>query len=66
MESCQNPEKQSTANLVAQVRHVFNSGKTKPYEFRKVQLENMKKFLKDNAQQLCEVMHADLKYVVLC
>lgn len=66
MELCQTSEKQSAANLVAQVRNVFNSGRTKPYEFRKAQLENMKKFLKDNAQQLCEVIHADLRYVVLC
>lgn len=65
MELCQNPDKQSAAHLVAQVRNVFNSGRTKPYQFRKTQLENMKKFLKDNAQQLCEVLQADLRYVVL-
>lgn len=61
MELCQNPDKQSAAHLVAQVRNVFNSGRTKPYQFRKTQLENMKKFLKDNAQQLCEVLQADLR-----
>jgi aldehyde dehydrogenase (NAD+) len=43
------------------LRNYFNSGATRPYAFRKVQLQNLKAAILRNEQALYDALHADLK-----
>lgn len=48
-------------DLSASMRSFFNSGKTKPYEFRREQLKKLKKAILDHEQDLYKALHDDLK-----
>lgn len=61
METSNNFEKNSASDVVSQARAAFNSGKTKPYEFRLRQLKNLKLYLMDNGPVICKALHDDLR-----
>lgn len=48
------------SDVVAKVRTTFTSGHTKPIEWRRHQLEQMKKMLEENEPQLIEALRVDL------
>ncbi|HMU45638.1 MAG TPA: aldehyde dehydrogenase [Chitinophagaceae bacterium] len=48
-------------DLSASMRSFFNSGKTKPYHFRREQLKKLKKAILDHEQDLYKALHDDLK-----
>ncbi|MFP8877996.1 MAG: aldehyde dehydrogenase family protein [Myxococcota bacterium] len=48
------------APLVARLRKTFDSGKTKPLEWRRTQLEALVRFAKENGDQLVEALQADM------
>ncbi|GAV08685.1 hypothetical protein RvY_18344-2 [Ramazzottius varieornatus] len=47
-------------DTVQKLRRTFQSGKTRPYEFRKKQLEGLLKFLNENVDLLCDALWKDL------
>lgn len=47
-------------NLVSDTRRAYNSGKTRPVEWRKRQLQGMIKLLEENEKLLCEALYKDL------
>ncbi|ENN71299.1 hypothetical protein HUJ04_007731 [Dendroctonus ponderosae] len=61
METSNNFEKHSASDVVSQARTAFNSGKTKPYEFRLGQLKNLRLFLVENGPVICKALHDDLR-----
>jgi aldehyde dehydrogenase (NAD+) len=48
------------APLVARLRKTFNSGKTKPLEWRRAQLEALIRFAKENSDALVAALQADM------
>lgn len=50
----------SYAKLLQDTRQAFNSGKTRPVEWRKRQLKGMIKLLDENQKLLCEALFKDL------
>jgi len=46
--------------IVTSLREAFASGRTRPYEWRKQQLEGVRRMLRENEQALGDAMHADL------
>ncbi|KAG8338277.1 aldehyde dehydrogenase 3, member A2 [Homalodisca vitripennis] len=48
------------AEVIDRARNAFNSGKTKPYAFRKKQLEQMMKMYEDNGPEIVAALSADL------
>lgn len=57
--------RQDFASAVEGARKAFNSGKTKPIEFRKQQLTALAKLLDDNEDALCKALHKDMGRVWL-
>lgn len=51
----------SLTNQLAVMRQFFDSGVTKPYPFRKEQLQKLKKAVLDHEQELYDALFADLK-----
>lgn len=49
--------------IVERVRNAFNSGKTKSYEFRKHQLEQLLKMYEENGSDIVAALSADLHKV---
>ncbi len=49
------------SSSLGRLRDYFNSGNTKPYAFRKKQLENLKKAVLQHEEQLYEALYTDLK-----
>lgn len=47
-------------DTVQKLRRTFQSGKTRPYEFRKKQLQGLLKFLDENVDLLCDALWKDL------
>ena len=45
--------------LVARLRQTFDSGRTRPIEWRRRQLEGLIAFSSENSDRLCEALHAD-------
>lgn len=50
----------SFEDTLRQLREAFNSGRTRPAEFRVAQLQGLGRFLRDNKQQLQEALAQDL------
>lgn len=50
----------SFEDTLRQLREAFNSGRTRPAEFRAAQLQGLGRFLRDNKQQLQEALAQDL------
>lgn len=50
-----------TADVVSEVRRIYNSHKTKPYSFRLEQLRNLVRFLEVEEEALCDALYKDLK-----
>lgn len=55
------PEKSAAAYVVSNARKAFKSNKTKSYEFRKKQLQNLLRFLKEEEDVICKALWDDLK-----
>ncbi|XP_009355863.2 aldehyde dehydrogenase family 3 member H1 [Pyrus x bretschneideri] len=53
-----NPEKAGL--LVKELRKSFNSGRTKSYEWRRSQLENIAKMLEEKEKEIAEALYKDL------
>lgn len=53
----------SFEDKLQQLREAFNSGQTRPAEFRAAQLRGLGHFLRDNKQQLQEALAQDLRKV---
>lgn len=53
----------SFEDTLRQLREAFNSGRTRPVEFRAAQLQGLGRFLRDNKQQLQEALAQDLRKV---
>ncbi|XP_050125013.1 aldehyde dehydrogenase family 3 member H1-like isoform X1 [Malus sylvestris] len=53
-----NPEKAGL--LVKELRKSFNSGRTKSYEWRRLQLENIAKMLEEKEKEITEALYKDL------
>ncbi|KAJ8956611.1 hypothetical protein NQ318_013964 [Aromia moschata] len=53
--------KKTARDVVCDARRVFDTGKTRPYSFRKKQLKNLVRFLKEEEEALCEALHKDLR-----
>ena len=51
----------SLANQLSGMRQFFDSGVTKPYQFRKEQLQKLKQAVLDHEQELYDALFADLK-----
>lgn len=51
----------SLTNQLAVMRQFFDSGVTKPYQFRKEQLQKLKKAVLDHEEELYDALFADLK-----
>ncbi|KAB0802474.1 hypothetical protein PPYR_04660 [Photinus pyralis] len=50
----------SAEEVVTRARGAFNTGRTKPVEFREQQLKNLLRLYEENAPRLAEVLKADL------
>ncbi len=48
------------STTVQELREAFASGRTRSYEWRREQLEGIRRMLRENEQALCEAMHQDL------
>ncbi|CAH0564103.1 unnamed protein product [Brassicogethes aeneus] len=55
------PAKSTAKNLVYKTRRSFETGVTKSLTFRKKQLNNLLKFLKDYEDDICTAMYKDLR-----
>lgn len=53
-----NPDK--AGELVKELRNSFNSGRTKSYEWRMSQLENIAKMLEEKEKEITEALYKDL------
>lgn len=53
----------SFEDRLRQLREAFNTGRTRPAEFRAAQLQGLSRFLRDNKQQLQEALAQDLRKV---
>lgn len=53
--------KEDYPRIVANARKCFNSGRTRDINFRKQQLKNLKRFLKENEDAICESCYKDLR-----
>lgn len=53
----------SFEDTLRQLREAFNTGRTRPAEFRAAQLQGLGRFLRDNKQQLQEALAQDLHKV---
>ncbi|BFG30344.1 hypothetical protein CerSpe_166180 [Prunus speciosa] len=53
-----NPDK--AGELVKELRNSFNSGRTKSYEWRMLQLENIAKMLEEKEKEITEALYKDL------
>ena len=51
----------SYSKLVSDMRSAFNSGRTRPIEWRKEQLRGLKKMFEENAELFCKSIHRDLR-----
>ena len=54
------PNRSDVPTIVASLREAFDSGRSRPYEWRKQQLEGVRRMLRENEQVLGDAMHADL------
>ena len=52
-----------TSQVVARVRDGFRSFKTLDVSFRKTQLENLMRMVKENEQKILDVLYKDLNKV---
>lgn len=59
--SAENKNSMSIIHQLQQQRAYFNSGATKPYAFRKEQLQKLKKAIKQYETELHDALYADLK-----
>ena len=51
----------SSAEVVRIARQAFNSGRTRPVEWRKQQLRNLLRMMEENEELLCEALFNDLR-----
>ena len=51
----------SSAEVVRIARQAFNSGRTRPGEWRKQQLRNLLRMMEENEELLCEALYNDLR-----
>lgn len=51
----------SSSEVVRIARQAFNSGRTRPVEWRKQQLRNLLRMVEENEKLLCEALYKDLR-----
>jgi len=55
------PKKMSSKSVVASARAAFNSGRTRPVEWRVTQLHALLSLLEENEKLICEALYKDLR-----
>ncbi|XP_060521629.1 aldehyde dehydrogenase, dimeric NADP-preferring-like [Cylas formicarius] len=55
------PEKSRPTDIVKETRNIYDTGKTKPYTFRKKQLQNLLRFMMVEEKALLKALHDDLR-----